>query len=232
MDRARAAGPRTGRLKGSWWIVMKIRILLLIVLMLGSAAFISVKSRPEVTPIRASLTGLPLNLGEWTGQDAPPMDSRVMNVLGVDDHIDRTYYNAERYPASLYVGYYQSQRSGDTMHSPLNCLPGAGWNPSGRGQISIPVEGRDPIEVNRIVISKGLDQQLVLYWYQSHGRVVASEYWGKIYTVLDALRTNRTDAALVRVICPVGGAAEAKAEREAVRFVQSFFPLLDDYLPH
>jgi EpsI family protein len=99
-------------------------------------------------------------------------------------------------------------------------------------EISIPVEGGDPIEVNRIVISKGLDQQLVLYWYQSHGRVVASEYWGKIYTVLDALRTNRTDAALVRVICPVGGAAEAKAEREAVRFVQSFFPLLDDYLPH
>lgn len=162
------------------------------------------------------------------------MDSRVMDVLGVDDHIDRTYVNAGRFPASLYVGYYQSQRSGDTMHSPLNCLPGAGWNPSRRARISVPVEGGDPIEVNRIVISKGLDRQLVLYWYQSHGRVVASEYWGKIYTVLDALRTNRTDAALVRVICPVGGAdgaAEVEAERQAIRFVQSFFPYLDDYLP-
>lgn len=214
---------------------MKIRILLLLAVMLGSAAFISVKSKPEVTPIRASLTGLPLRLGEWAGQDAPPMDSRVMDVLGVDDHIDRTYVNAGRFPASLYVGYYQSQRSGDTMHSPLNCLPGAGWNPSRRARISIPVEGGDPIEVNRIVISKGLDRQLVLYWYQSHGRVVASEYWGKIYTVLDALRTNRTDAALVRVICPVGGsdaAAEVEAERQAIRFVQSFFPYLDDYLPH
>ena len=108
----------------------------------------------------------------------------------------------------LYVGYHDSQRQGDTIHSPLNCLPGAGWQPLEQGRITVSVRDHGtarpaPIEVNRVVIGKGLDRQLVLYWYQSHRRVVASEYWGKVYTVLDAMRYNRTDAAMVRVITPV-----------------------------
>ena len=88
--------------------------------------------------------------------------------------------------------------------------------------------------MNRIVIQKAIDKQVVLYWYQSHGRVVASEYWGKIYTVLDALRTNRTDAALVRTVSPVADldpASEQSSERESIEFVQALFPLLGTYLP-
>jgi EpsI family protein len=90
--------------------------------------------------------------------------------------------------------------------------------------------GAAPIEVNRYVIAKGLDRQLVLYWYQSHGRVIASEYWAKIFLTLDAIRLNRTDGALVRVITPIRG-SEVAAEREAVQFVQTLFPLLGQYLP-
>ena len=94
------------------------------------------------------------------------------------------------------------------MHSPLNCLPGAGWLPVRQDRTTIQVRTsgttRD-IEVNNFVIEKGLDRQAVLYWYQSHGRVVASEYWGKVYTVLDAMRHNRTDGSLVRVVVPVAG---------------------------
>jgi EpsI family protein len=84
------------------------------------------------------------------------------------------------------------------------------------------------------VIQKGLDRQVVLYWYQSHGRVVASEYWSKIYLVLDSIRLNRSDAALVRVIAPVDEArpnAEIDAERSAISFVQAMFPTLDAFLP-
>jgi EpsI family protein len=120
------------------------------------------------------------------------------------------------------------------MHSPLNCLPGAGWNAIKRGHITIPLDNKSTIEVNRIVILKGLDKQVVLYWYQSHGRVIASEYWGKIYTVLDAVRKNRTDAALVRIICPVAGTdaeSEAVAELHAVEFAKAVFPLLERFLP-
>jgi EpsI family protein len=116
-------------------------------------------------------------------------------------------------------------------------LPGAGWNPVDRSRINIQVgtgTGMRNIEVNRIMIQRGLDRQLVLYWYQAHGRIVASEYWGKIYTVVDTIRLNRTDAALVRVMIPISGSgaqAEHSVERAAVQFVQSLFPLLPRYLP-
>ena len=214
---------------------MKTRMLLLCLTLLIATAFIARASKPEVTPIREPLSGLPMQIGKWVGQIAPDMDSRVMDILGVDDYVNRVYYGSDSYPIGLYVGYYQSQKQGDTIHSPLNCLPGAGWNPVKRGSISIPLSGKPTIEINRIVILKGTDRQVVLYWYQSHGRVVASEYWGKIYTVLDAIRMNRTDAALVRVITPVIGGdegAEIMAETNAIKFVQLMFPLLDRYLPN
>ena len=155
-------------------------------------------------------------------------------MLGVDDYVNRLYFNSRGALVSLYAGYYGSQRQGDTIHSPLNCLPGAGWLPARQGRISVGVangtgETRE-IEVNRLVVEKGLDRRLVLYWYQSHGRVVASEYWGRAYMVLDAVRLSRTDGALVRIITPVGE-SEADAERNAVDFMQSLFPLLDRYLP-
>ncbi len=215
------------------------RILILSALLLGSSALIALASRPEATAIREPLSGLPMQLGAWQGRQAPDLDARVMAVLGVDDYLNRVYYGAGRSAAGLYIGYYRSQREGDTIHSPLNCLPGAGWNPIKKGHIQVVIPGDSDgsgstIEINRIVILKGTDKQLVLYWYQSHGRVIASEYWGKIYTVLDALRTNRTDAALVRIICPVAGTdgrAETMAGENAVDFVKSLFPLLGRFLP-
>ena len=215
------------------------------ILLLGS--FILARaSRTEPVPVRESLSGLPMKIGPWQGDDLPAMDQRVLKVLGVDDYLDRVYARPGGPPVALYVGYYRSQRQGDTIHSPLNCMPGAGWNPVRRGFIEIPASARTQaapdategrilsIEVNRIVIQKAIDKQVVLYWYQSHGRVVASEYWGKIYTVLDALRTNRTDAALVRTVSPVRGldpASEQNSERESIEFVQALFPLLSTYLP-
>ena len=213
---------------------MKTRIIILVAILLTAAALMGLTSRPEKVPIRESLSGLPMQIDTWRGQTLPDMDSQVLAVLGVDDYISRIYYNPELIPASLYVGYYQSQREGDTMHSPLNCLPGSGWNPMKREHIRISVDGNSQIEINRIIIQKGTDKQVVLYWYQSHGRVIASEYWGKIYTVLDALRTNRTDAAMVRVICPVSGTsseAEATAEKSAADCTKALFPLLSQFLP-
>ncbi len=226
--------------------MLKKAILVSLVLLAGSA-YLGMASKAEPVPIRRALDDLPMTLGAWEGQPAAPMDSRVLAVLGVDDYLQRVYVSPERVTIGLYIGYYQSQRQGDTIHSPLNCLPGAGWNPVERAHITIPVEDEPvtngseeigipsrAIEVNSIVIQKGLDRQLVVYWYQSHGRVVASEYWGKIYTVLDAIRTNRTDAALVRVIASIAGLdkqAQKSASDHAIRFVKQLFPLLKDYLP-
>ena len=93
----------------------------------------------------------------------------------------------------------------------------------------------EPISVNRFLIRKGLERQLVLYWYQSRGRIVGSEYWSKIYLVLDAARYNRTDAALVRLVVPVANGtpeAEAIAEQNVIAFANVMLPRLNTYLPN
>jgi len=165
------------------------------------------------------------------------MEDKILAILGVDDYLNRVYVSPDRAGVALYVGYYNSQRQGDSIHSPMNCLPGAGWEPLSKSFTKIPValrEGTTEIDANRYVIRKGLDQQLVLYWYQSHGRTVASEYWSKFYLIRDAVRLNRTDAALVRVIVPIvpdRDGAEATAETQATDFIGSMFPLLSNYLP-
>jgi len=216
---------------------MKTRIVILSLVMLISAAAISYASRPEIVPIRMSLEDLPMWIGGMEGRNAPEMKQNILNILGVDDYISRVYYKENSPSVGLYIGYYQSQRTGATIHSPLNCLPGAGWLPIRNERIPITVTDGRVITVNRITIDKSGVSQVVLYWYHSHGRVIASEYTGKIYTVLDALRTSRTDAALVRITSqlppnpPSKEEAEAEAEKAVIEFTQALFPLLSEFLP-
>jgi len=218
-------------------IPLRRAIVLSLVLLAGAGA-IGRASRTEPVLPRESLATFPMEIHGWQGHSADRFDQRILSVLGVDEYVSRLYVNGESRAVGLYIGFYQSQREGDTIHSPLNCLPGAGWEPVKRQRATITVSTatgeRRPITVNRFTIQRGLDRQVVLYWYQSHGRVVASEYWGKVYTVLDAIRLNRTDAAIVRVIGPVAGTGEAPetaAEADVVAFAQAMFPLLGRYLP-
>jgi EpsI family protein len=219
---------------------MTARSLVLVAMFLGTSLVLAHASKAEPTPMRQPLADLPIVLGDWKGRVEPDLDPRILEILRADDYATRSYFDASGRRLGLFVAYYSTQRQGATIHSPLNCLPGAGWVPVqlGRQTIDLPAgidgAGHRAIEVNRVVIEKGLDRQLVLYWYQSHGRVVASEYWGKIYTVIDAIRLNRTDAAIVRVTAPVPSREPQDlepAERAAVAFVQTLFPRLDKHLP-
>ena len=216
---------------------MKIRIIVLCLAMLVSGAAISYASRPATIPFRYSLEGLPMRFAGWEGRPLADMTQKVLDVLGVDDYIRRTYHRADSSLVSLYIGYHASQQKGDSIHSPMNCMPGSGWQPVRNERISIPINGGESIEVNRVDIQKGTERQVVLYWYQSQGRVIASEYMGKIYQVLDALRTSRTDAALVRIISPINtnaphqAQAESEAEKSVVEFTQALFPMLFQYIP-
>jgi EpsI family protein len=218
---------------------MSPRTLTLLVCLLASAGLVARADRTEPMPIRQPLAQLPMTIGEWQGLQQEPFTKEALAILGVDDYLVRAYLRPDRSGAGLYVGYYKSQRQGDSIHSPLNCLPGAGWEPVSKSflQLDVPSRVDGPtrtIEVNRYLVQKGADEeQLVLYWYQAHNRVVASEYWGKFYLVADAVRLNRTDGSLVRVMVPVmdGDNREAVAEATAVRFVKALFPLLSNYLP-
>jgi exosortase D (VPLPA-CTERM-specific) len=207
-----------------------VRAMIITISLVVAGVFIGEATTSEAVAIREPLSRMPLQVGKWQGQPAEEISDQILAKIGVDEYLSRFYSNPGHPQVHLYVGYYASQRQGDTIHSPKNCLPGAGWLPVKSDRIVIPIAGRDSIEVNQYVIQKGLEKQLVLYWYQSHGRVVASEYWAKIYLVIDAIRMNRTDGALVRVISPVVD-SEKTAEGHAVDFVKDLFPLLNRHLP-
>jgi len=206
----------------------------LFVVFVGAAGVIARAQRTERIPERQALSALPITFSDWKGRADQPLSEKEAKILGADDVLMRTYFGPGKI-AGLYIGFWQSQARGDAAHSPLNCLPGAGWLPMSHRHLQVAVNGSEaPIEVNRYVIQKGLDRQLVLYWYQSHGRVVASEYWGKFYLVADAVRLNRSDTAIIRVISPIADSttdAEQAAERSAVEFVQHLFPALSDFIP-
>ncbi len=216
-------------------MTLNARVVLVSACLVAAAIGVSAASRTEKVPIRAPLAELPSTIGEWQLKGTESLDPRVLAVLRPDDYTMRSYGRGSTDVAGLYIGYHGSQRQGDTIHSPLNCLPGSGWIPIALGHAVLTVpspEGSSrQIEINRVVIEKGTDRDLVYYWYQSHGRVTASEYWGKFYTVVDAIRLARTDAALVRVVVPLRDADDGPADRAAVSFIRTLFPQLPRYLP-
>lgn len=194
-------------------------------------------SGQEIVPQRQAFTRFPTQIGDWSGVKAPDFETRILQILGVDDYVNWTVSRRGGRALGLYIGYWGTQRHGDTIHSPLNCLPGSGWQPIDRRELAVTVlgpAGPHVIVVNRIVIEKGLDRQVVLYWYQSRDRVVANEYAAKVHTVVDAIRYQRSDAAIVRIVSPVAGgsaSAEQDAERAASAFVQDLYPVLPGFLP-
>jgi EpsI family protein len=212
------------------------RAIALSLLLGGTTIFLANARKAEVAVERESFATFPMEIGAWRAINDPPLEPDILKVLGVDDYLSRIYYQADGARVGFYMGFYGSQRQGDTIHSPLNCLPGAGWEPVTQGRLQIANadgQGRD-ITVNRYIVRKGLERQLVLYWYQSHGRVVASEYTSKMYLISDAIRLNRTDGSMVRVIAPIPFNATdegAAAERLAEEFVRVVFPLLPAHLP-
>jgi EpsI family protein len=164
------------------------------------------------------------------------VDQETQDVLKADDLVYR-YYVDPADPAlghtavSLFVAAFRSQRNGKTPHSPKNCLPGSGWTQLSSGVYPIHLENGQSIEVNRYIVTHGQDRSLVMYWYQSRNRVVADEFKAKFWVMADALRLNRTDTALVRVVVPILDRNEDQATEYATNFVKAFFQPLHNYLP-
>ncbi len=213
---------------------MSKRIAVLCACFLAGTLLLARNHRAGVVPPREPLATFPYRLGPWTGRDTPSMSDRVREMLDATDLASRYYVAPDGNVIGMYIGFHAT----GGMHSPMNCLPGAGWNPTRRGTAKIAVRAGDgarrTIEVNRITIVKGIEKQVVLYWYQSCGRTVASEYSGLLYSVVDKMRRGRTDASLVRIVSEtrnLGPAAEADSERCAVEFVQLMYPLLSRFVP-
>lgn len=207
---------------------MIARALLAAAIIVAAGIYASGASAPERLPSRETLATTPVSLHGWQGRDMA-LDDDVLAQLGVDDYINRQYMAADAPPVALYVGYYASQRQGDTIHSPQNCLPGAGWRPVSAERTTVDLGGRT-IPVNRFIIQKGLDRQAVFYWYQGRSRVVANEFANKGWLMLDAARLRRTDGGLVRAITPVASTPDA-AFATLTTFSTALFPHLSSRLP-
>ena len=185
----------------------------------------------EQAVTRKSFNEFPLRIGEWKGRELG-LEPEILEVLRLSDYMMRHYHTGEKgHPINFYIGYYESL-SEEGYHSPEFCLPGGGWQIMEHRLVDIPVDpsGTSTITANYVVLKKGLDTQLFLYWYQDRGRIITSDYWAKFYVLWDAITKNRTDGALVRISTPIGDSVEA-AFKKQVEFIQSTFPLLDPYLP-
>ena len=204
----------------------------LMILVLGAAtAGMAMLSHGEVTPMAKSLKEFPHQILTFSQVADLPMDKDTYEVLKPSDYLTRVYYSPGEGELGLYIAYFQTQRGGQTIHSPKNCLPAAGWQPTVNTveTLSLP-DGRN-VPVNKYIIRKDLDEQVVLYWYQSHGRIIANEYLGKFYLAMDALRLNRTDAALVRVTAPVVSGDEKDAEQRATAFAKQVAMDVEKIIP-
>jgi EpsI family protein len=209
------------------------RFVLALILLAGTALFLQARNHGEVFPARKPLAVFPAQLANWTGTDVE-ITKDIRDILGPGDFLLRVYRaEGDRQPSNdLFIAYFPSQRAGDTIHSPKNCLPGAGWTPIDSARVTLSVSGHAPFPVNRYVIAKGTDRLLVLYWYWAHDRAVASEYWAKIYLVTDSIRMNRSDGSLVRLTTRIlpGESADAAMAR-LLPFAGEVVPLLNQYIP-
>jgi EpsI family protein len=206
-----------------------VRFGILLALILSGGAVVNTWERAgEARVTRSELKNFPKQIGGWQqyGGDQR-FDAPTEDQLRADDYLLRNYITKDGQAASFYVGYYATQRNGATYHSPLNCLPGSGWTMTEPATIIIkPVNGRPAFEANRYLIQNGADKELLVYWYQGRGRSVASEYWGKVYTVLDSMRRRRSDGAMVRVTVPVGS-----SEAAALEITGNFAGIVSGVLP-
>jgi exosortase D (VPLPA-CTERM-specific) len=202
-------------------------------LMLATAVGLQAHSRNENFPPRASLSSLPPQIDGWTGTDQT-IDQETLDILGPGEFLVREYENASQPQPSinLYLAYFPTQKAGDTIHSPNHCLPGAGWVPISREKIQLTRPDGSSFPVNRYVVAKGGEHQLVLYWFQAHGRVVASEWKAKYYLVADSIQLNRSDGGLVRLMSPMShGESREAAQARIMKLGSQLVPLLDNYIP-
>jgi len=215
------------------WLRNKFVRTLTLVFGLQAIILYTAVSRAESVPSIRPLFEFPTTIGAWTMVKDVPLEKEVQDILKADDTLNRVYLNpAYHIQASLFIAFFKTQRTGQSPHSPKNCLPGSGWEPAQTGLVSIPVPGRaKSILANRYVATHGDEKAVVIYWYQSHQRIIASEYAAKFWLVADSIRYHRSDTALVKLVLPVPNNDADAATAAGIALVQAAFPDFEKQLP-
>jgi EpsI family protein len=198
------------------------RTALVVLLIVGAG--VVVRTRPSATAAgEVNLEALPHAIAAWQGVEAEPPDAETRRILAADAVLTRTYRGPDAIPVGLYIAYYATQRPGVSIHSPLHCLPGTGWEALEVSTLQLSNIDRGTGTVRRMIVRKQRDRALVLYWYSVHGRTIANEVVSKLTLMADNVRLHRSDAALVRIVVPIGNSVDA-AERTAIAFARDLLP--------
>jgi len=208
--------------------MMSLRASVAAVVLVGGI-FASLSFKPkEAAGLQRPLGEFPSAIG-FSRSEERPFERQVLRAIGADEYLNRVYLGSAP-PIELYIGYYKDQRSGDKIHSPKNCLPGSGWEPVHSSRVQIGSEGGVPVLVNGYLVAQGMRRDMVLYWYQSHGRIIASEYWAKFLLIADGLKNRPTDGAMIR-IWTTAADGEETAQARAIEFAHRVYPQVDEFLP-
>lgn len=199
----------------------------------GTALLLHSRSRADIIPASEPLSRIPAVIAGWSGSDVP-IDQDSLSILGPGQFISRIYSaDAQAEPIGLFIGYFPTQRTGVSIHSPKNCLPGSGWAFESSRYVGLIDARGTPHRVGEYLITNGEKQQFVIYWYQAHGRSIANEYVAKVHMVIDAVRMNRTDGALVRISTPVSPTESIpQARTRAESFTRQLAPMLSRFIPN
>jgi exosortase D (VPLPA-CTERM-specific) len=205
--------------------------LVAVIILLATLATANGVDFREKTPLTRPFSGLPLQIGEWSGTRTV-MEQQFLDVLKLSDYATIDYRNPQGKEISFYVAYNSSQSKGEATHSPATCLPGSGWDFRESGNASIPGTAGATMQVSRAFMEKSGVRQLVYYWFPQRGRILTNLYQIKLFNFWDALTRQRTDGALVRIITPVyGNETPADAEARLQSFTQAIVPALNTFLP-
>ncbi len=213
------------------------RFWVVVLLIVATLALVRIRGDVDRVPPSRPLDQMPSTIAGLGATDIP-LEKDVLETLGKGIFLNRVYMpeaNAEpgAAPVGLFIGYFPTQRSGQSIHSPQHCLPGAGWTFDSSGVTKLTDTAGQTYKVGEYVISNGKARQEVLYWYRSHGQSIANDYAAKFYMLLDAIRYSRTDAALIRVITPLRPEEDqAAAHERVVRFAEQMTPLLPAFIPN
>ena len=207
---------------------------LIIVLALFGLTFICLQfvQSAKVVPIKKSLSGFPAEIGEWKRTNAIQSSEAVVEMLGVDDYINSTYTAPDGMSLNFYVSYFSSVGTTGAYHSPQNCLPGGGWKIASVKGLPINVKNTgEQAKINSLIVQNGAAKQITLYWFQNRGRIIANEYWEKIYLVLDSLCKRRRDGSFVRIMAPATQETLPETEKRLKEFAEQAAVLLEDFIP-
>lgn len=185
-------------------------------------------SKAEYLPSPSPLEGFPRTFADWPQAQDGVLEPEVYEMLSPDDVLNRSYWKPKSQAnVQLFVAYYKTQLRAKNAHDPKVCLPGGGWVPKASQVIDLPLNtGTSPARVNYYWVAKGDSQIVVLYWYQTHKRVIAQEQILRFYRLLDNIADNRTDMALVRIVSPaIDGDVNGASDR-AKQFAQEVYPHL------